>query len=293
MAELLQLRLYNTGFCISRETHAYRNGRRRKVALPVYAALMKHPDHGYILFDTGLATHYLDATQRFPARIMRWALPVDFGGSRHLLDQFALDGISVGDIRYGIASHLHNDHVAGMADFPDTQWYMRKTALAYMQGKNAFQLTLKGYIKSLVPAQPALPYKFIEQLPSGKAIAPFDVSWDFFGDGSINLVSLEGHARGQVGALLRLRGGRQVLLCADAIYLHQSAETGVGPDAIGRRVYDNQQAARHTLAQIHRFYQLNPDIPVLPAHCGRVAQLYPAYFKEMPVHLQYPVAGIV
>jgi len=290
---LHSLRLYNTGFCFQREFLLAGGGRMVTVAIPVYVAVLQHPTAGTILFDTGYAGHYFDATQHFPFRMMSTILPVAIKAKWTIAAQLAASGIAPAEVQWIMLSHLHNDHVAGLKDFPSAKIVCKRSG--YYDGMlrlSDFNQARKGFLPALLPDDFEARSTFIEDLPAMTEVPPFGPCVDFLGDGSILFIPLEGHCRGQIGALLTMADGRQVLLAADACYLSRSLRTGKGPPWITQLAADDPKAAQLTLDRLRQFGEAHPEVPVIPSHCGEAAYLYPEWFVEKPVYEGRPVAGV-
>src|SRR3954452_5923094 len=85
---------------------------RRRVA--VIAAVIEHPKHGPILFETGCAQN---AKEEWPAPAYD-AFPLNVYEERHHLDK-ALEaaGYGIDDINAIVIGHLHLDHAGGLEHF--------------------------------------------------------------------------------------------------------------------------------------------------------------------------------
>jgi hypothetical protein len=55
------------GHCISKESMMFKGASSNKVKIPVLVALIEHPVHGKILFDTGYSERFYKATSKWPA----------------------------------------------------------------------------------------------------------------------------------------------------------------------------------------------------------------------------------
>ena len=102
------------------------------------------------------------------------------------------EGIGTEKINYIILSHLHPDHIGGAEFFPDAQIIITD---------EYFQEYKKSSFKSLIFKE-ILPENFEERLEiirinSYAPEFPYIRSYDLFGDGSLLLSSMGGHAEGQ------------------------------------------------------------------------------------------------
>src|SRR5258708_26959100 len=117
-SKAVKIHLLKVGSCRHLEFLAIRGGRFATVTLPALSALIIHPDAGPILFDTGDADHFRDATNRFPERLYRLATPMQLPAPQRLDQQLKSHGLRLTDIRHCIVSHFHGDHIAGLRDLP-------------------------------------------------------------------------------------------------------------------------------------------------------------------------------
>ena len=65
----VDLTLFDVGQCRHCERVTLAGGRWGKVTFPSMVALIVHPTEGAILYDTGYAPHFMDATAGFPERL--------------------------------------------------------------------------------------------------------------------------------------------------------------------------------------------------------------------------------
>ena len=61
-----KLKLYECGYCTHPEKVVLPNGSLKRLKFPATVALLQHPTRGYILFDTGYAARFFQATKKFP-----------------------------------------------------------------------------------------------------------------------------------------------------------------------------------------------------------------------------------
>jgi glyoxylase-like metal-dependent hydrolase (beta-lactamase superfamily II) len=112
------LHLFQVGSCRQLERVTLRGGRWRIIEFPALVALILHPAHGPILYDTGYADHFTAATRPFPERLYRWLTPVRLPAEERLGAQLGRFGLRLTDVERVLISHLHADHVAGLRDLP-------------------------------------------------------------------------------------------------------------------------------------------------------------------------------
>jgi glyoxylase-like metal-dependent hydrolase (beta-lactamase superfamily II) len=174
-------------------------------------------------------------------------------------------GVRPGDVGHVIVSHFHIDHIAGLRDFPAATIVADADAIDSVIGLDGFAALRRGFAPALLPAdfaRRALPITRFD----GPPVAPFGPSHDLFGDGSLLLLRLPGHARGQLGLLLRTARG-PALLAADGAWLSRSYRERRGPGRGGYMIADDPRALDETLAKLHAFALANPATTIIPTHC--------------------------
>ena len=105
-------------------------------------------------------------------------------------------------------------------------------------------------------------------------MGPLDRAHDLFGDGSLRLFDLSGHASGQMGALVQTGEHERKLLVADAAFTSESVRHGTPPHSLTYLFTDSRRELLRTLQRLQAFHQLYPDIEIIPTHCPEVAERY-------------------
>jgi glyoxylase-like metal-dependent hydrolase (beta-lactamase superfamily II) len=265
---MLKLEIFDTGHCVVPTGQVLRGAGREPMECHALVALIEHPAYGLTLFDTGYAQRMLDATERWPYRLYRLTTPLRLSPELEIARQLAERGIDPASIRRVIISHFHADHVAGLRDFPTAAIVASQAALADLPGRRGFSALGRGYLPELLPpdlrrrAQPLAPFK-------GPPLPHLGPTHDFFGDGSLLLVGMPGHARGQMGALLQTDEG-PVLLAADGAWTSRSIRERHPPSRMSYLITDDPRAMLATLDNLHAFSLARPDVRILPTHCPEV-----------------------
>ncbi len=264
---MMKMWLLNTGYCTVSEHHIMRGSPKRLVRAHALAMLLEHPREGLILFDTGYAPRILEAFNVFPYNIYGRLTPTVTRDDWSVVSHLNVLGYVAKDIRYAILSHLHADHIAGLKDFP--------SATVIMSKKASRLLSLKGFAAL---KQGFLPMLFWQnsrvQTLDHFTDEPLDnlgQTFDLFKDGSMRLIELPGHARGQIGAVIQTPQGR-VLLAADGAWTSQAFRENRPPHFLPLRLaFDNVAETLETLKNLHMFHQRYPEIKIIPTHCPEIA----------------------
>ena len=261
----LHIFFLDTGYCLAWENHLLQHGQHRRIACHALVALLQHPTHGWLLWDTGYAPRMLDATRQFPFSLYGRATPLRLDPELSVVHQLTRWNLQPSDINYVILSHFHADHLAGLLDFPHATLIATRSAyegVASLQGIRALR---RAFIPALMPSD------FIQRarlLPSfsGPALPGLGATYDVFEDGSLLLVALPGHARGQLGMLAHTTRGR-ILLAADGCWLRRSITEQRPPARITNLFTDDPAAIRSTIVNLHTFSQAEADTIIIPTHC--------------------------
>ncbi|AGT08275.1 MBL fold metallo-hydrolase [Paracoccus aminophilus] len=268
---LPELFLLQIGHCRAPEILSRRKGRLRPVDFPAGAALILHPRHGAILFDTGYGRAFFEATAGFPERLYRWMTPATLPEAARLPQQLARFGIDTPDLV--ILSHLHADHVAGYFDLT--------TAPTVLTSREAFEaLDRGGRLATLKAGCPeplrqrlkALRPSFIENcappdlIPEG--FADFAGLRDIFGDGSVLAVPLPGHGIGQFGLFLPETSTGPQFLIADAAWSLRALRENAPPPNMSVMSLGNKGNYLKTFLNLRMLSCVRSDIRLLPSHCA-------------------------
>lgn len=265
----LEWRLYEAGYCTHPERATRQGAPARSCEFPALVALLRHPQHGWILFDTGYSEHFLQATHAFPERLYRMVTPVHLSPQDALAAQLRRDGIAPDDIAWIAVSHLHGDHIGGLADFPRAKVACAREAWDDLQARSRLGALRIGLLPALLAQWNATPPQWFEDRPTvdlPPAFDSFPCGVDLFGDGSLLLVPLPGHAAGHFGALFD-DGHGPVFLVADASWSSQAIRDNTPPPALVTAWLGSTAVYRDTLARLHRLQRTAPHVRIVPSHC--------------------------
>lgn len=255
----------DTGYCDAHEHHLLRGGARRSIACHSIVALLHHPQRGWLLWDAGYAPRMLAATQRWPFSLYRRATPLHLRPEQAAVAQLARFGLTPDDIQQVIISHLHADHIAGLHDFPRAAFVVTQAAYGSVAGLSGWRALRRAFIPALLPVDFATRATLLPAF-SGAALPGLGPTHDLFGDGTLRLVALPGHAQGQIGLLAETTGG-QLLFAADGCWHSRAIRELRPPHPLTYLFVDQPGAVRTTIERLHAFALACPDVRIVPSHC--------------------------
>ncbi len=274
-----KVHFFSAGCCAQRESLALAGGSWKTINFPSIVAAIEHSRVGVVLFDTGYAPRIKEATRRFPERLYEMATPVAVTAQETAAARLQTMGIRKDDVRMLVFSHFHADHWGGAADFGKATCVFARGGYERLRHLSRLRGVCAGFLPALLP--PDLESRS-RMLTEEELLAPgdldrrtsdwfdFDVGHDLFGDQSMMLFALPGHAAGQLGALVREDSGKTYFLIGDACWLEASYRQNVPPPgALVRLLFDSAKEYMGTLRRIHEFSSAHPEVVIVPSHCAR------------------------
>ncbi|MEA9787873.1 MBL fold metallo-hydrolase [Xanthomonas campestris pv. raphani] len=270
MATRVSVELLRIGHCRHCERMVRADGHWHAVEFPALSVLIRHPQRGALLYDTGYAEHFFRATDPFPERLYRWTTPVTLPAQERLQAQLARRDLALDDIGWCLISHFHADHVAGLRDLPTARFVCLHADYAQLRAASRLGGLQRALLPQLLPDDFAQRVQFAEQAPQralGGAWKGLGVGYDLFADGSVMAVALPGHVPGQMGLWLRDQHDREVLLCADAVWSSATFASLAWPAWPTRLLMHDWSAFQRTVRVLHNLVQAHPELAILPSHC--------------------------
>ncbi len=267
-------RLFASGYCTAHDWIVDPKNGRGKARFYAVWLLIEHPRHGLYVFDTGYATRFLEATRHFPDKFYGWATPAFIKNEETALAQLAQAGIKPSDLSGMIISHFHADHVAGMLDFPKIPVICHAAAMEQVLSVKGFGAVRHGILKALIPSDLRERARVITEgsVVSEKALMrnpdePSSLQFqDLFGDGSVELAYLPGHARGQLGIRIHT-ADHTVFFATDAAWRKSTWEAGILPNPTVKLFFDDWAAYKATYLALLNYLQTFPTHRLLFTHC--------------------------
>jgi glyoxylase-like metal-dependent hydrolase (beta-lactamase superfamily II) len=237
---------------------------------PINAYVIEHRD-GLVLFDTGQDRASVTDPGYFPGgitgalygRLARF----EISPAETLSAGLGQLGYAAGDVTTAVLSHLHQDHIGGLAELDhadivvsQAEWDTLSSPLPAMRGLMRNHIDLPGLRWHRITAEPA----------GDPGLVPFRSGHDLSGDGSLVLLPTPGHTPGSMSLLVRRPALPPLMMVGDVTYDADLLEAGHVPGVGSRR------RLRETTAMINTLRQRNPGLVILPAHdpgaASRLAQ---------------------
>jgi glyoxylase-like metal-dependent hydrolase (beta-lactamase superfamily II) len=242
-------KIYRVGYCVGRGALADRTLPWKKVRFYTRCFLLEHPTKGLVLIDTGYGKDLIELTKKGIYSLYSALLPVTYCHKDSIVVQLAKDGISLKDLSYLILTHFHPDHIGALPEFTKVPWIYRSNSLSILMSFSKIRGLKHGFIRPLVSSIPKgsiaiTENDFTEKWNSFSSI-------DLFGDSSLHLIDLPGHALGQMGIATQ-----DAFFVADAIWAADAL-----PHPLSFLLQENFKAYRKTFESVQ-----NISIEIFPTH---------------------------
>lgn len=239
---------------------------RSWIEVPINAYLLEHRD-GLVLFDTGMSPAIVSDPSYIPSSIGRFFLNRVFrlhiGPEDSLSHRLRALGFDPADIRTVVISHLHFDHVGGIAEVAQAELLVAREEWRQLSGPYPERdWILREHIE-LADAK----WRPIDFGPSDDPLVElFGGGHDVMSDGSMVLLPTPGHTPGSLSMLVRSDAFPPLLLVGDLTYevdlLMNDRVPGLG----------DAKQLRASFAKVRALKQRLPELVILPAHDPAAAE---------------------
>ncbi len=233
---------------------------RSWIEVPINVYVLDHRD-GLVLFDAGLNPaigtdpNYISSpVGRF---FMRRLFRLQIEPEDTLTNKLNGLGYAAHDVRKVVVSHLHFDHVGGIAEVCQAELLVSGDEWRQLSGPHPERdFILREHIEL-----PGAKWRQIDFTPTDDPLlAPFGGSFDLMGDSTMTLLATPGHTPGSLSMLVRSAGFPPLLLVGDLTYevdmLMKDQVPGTG----------DKTQLRSSFAKVRALKNQLPDLVILPAH---------------------------
>ncbi len=233
---------------------------RSWVPLPLQCFLIEHRD-GLVLFDTGIDPAIMSDKGYIKQAIGRFLLPRIFRFKVAATDRIdhvlAKEGVTASDIRMAVISHLHFDHVGGIAQIPRASLLVSAREWSILSEPHPeYEWILREHIEI-----PSAKWRQISFGPTDDPLFEgFDGVDDVAGDGSMILLPTPGHTRGSMSMLIRQEGWDPILLVGDLTYETSLLEQDIVPGT------GDRDALLASFAKVRRLKERLPGLAIVASH---------------------------
>lgn len=283
---ILRASVLSTGTVRIRPEHASRTNaplpwwlltsRRWTEPLPINVYVIEH-SAGLVLFDTGQDRRSVTDPSYFPPGLLGWTFgrlaTFSIGSDETLPQLLRAAGYDPDRVTHLVISHLHQDHIGGIGDFPQAQVLV---SVAEWQEHARPGAVLNGYLGRHIDL-PGTRWHHVDfTAADGVAVGGFDRTVDLFGDGSLLLIPTPGHTPGSLSLLMQRPAHPPVLMVGDLTYdaahFDQDHVPGVGKRSVLRETTDRVNHLREEL----------PHLVIAAAHDPSAADAFRSAMAETP-----------
>jgi len=240
---------------------------RSWIELPINVVI-KHRD-GLVLFDTGLDPaivsdpNYVDSAigRFFMRRVFRLTIGPDDTVAKNL-DRLNL---RVEDVNTVVFSHLHFDHIGGIADVLNADFLVSRDEWQQLSEPNPERdYFFRTHIQ--LPGAKWRPIDFTAT--EDPLLEPFGGCYDVMGDGTLMLLPTPGHTVGSLSMLVRSDDRPPLLLIGDLSYAVELLMRDQLPG-----IYADKSQLQASFAKVRDLKAQLPELVILGSHDPAAADL--------------------
>ena len=261
----VEFELKSAGYCEARQSHALRGVPNKIMKFFATYAHIEHPVHGHMLFDTGYTRRFYEGTLRLPLKIYARVTKVFITEEEEAKNAMLKKGVAPESIKYIIVSHFHADHIGGLRDFPNATFICSQKGFDDVKNKTGIAALRRGFVPTLLPEDFENRVQFVSFENTNRSEYGLGKVVDLFGDESLLICSLDGHAKGQIGVLLQAE--KKILLISDAAWLTRNYKELHLPSPVVRFFFHSWRDYKESLYRVHAYHKMHPETEIIPCHC--------------------------
>ncbi len=264
MSSIESVQLFAAGSCWQKEAFSIRGGEWKDIEFPAMCAVFRHPEVGWVLYDTGYDPDICFPGRGIATRLYARVMKVNVSTATSVVSRLRELGIEVEEIKWVVLSHFHPDHIGGSRFFPNARFLCSRKGY----GDASTRSRRLGFERELLPDDFESRCEFLEDraVVSCASLESFGSVYDVFGDGSVLSVLIDGHAPRQVACLVRGKE-QSCFLVADAAWSRRAICEERPPHGATRLIQDDWRRLLKNLSLLSKLSKENPSWKMVPSHC--------------------------
>jgi glyoxylase-like metal-dependent hydrolase (beta-lactamase superfamily II) len=213
--------------------------------------------------------------RRWPWRLLNYLIPVPRGQEFERQNYLSSHSLQPDNLGLIFLSHFHADHIGGAKQFARSRFVYRRDSYTRLNSLRKIQQLSQGFVPGLLPddfVERGLPIEEQVFQTTDARFAPIR-SHDYFGDGSLILLDLPGHALGHTGYLI-CTAHRQFLYVADAYWNRDVFRQQIILPIPSRYTIHDWSAYNATLSNL-RTVSARLGLETIACHCPKTQELIP------------------
>lgn len=267
MMTKVKFKLESAGYCEAKQSHVLRGTSSKTIKFYATYGHIEHPIYGHILFDSGYTKRFYEVTKKLPFKLYAKLTKVFVTEKEEAINKLKKKGVDSSDIKYIIVSHFHADHIGGLKDFPKAKFICSEDAYNDIRNKKGVLALKKGFIPALMPEDFLARTQLISFKNKTKKIEGLGNVIDLFDDESILICQLDGHAKGQIGAIINAE--KKTFLISDAAWLIENYTNLHLPSHSVRLFFNSWRDFKDSLQRVHLYSKAYPETIIIPCHCEK------------------------
>jgi glyoxylase-like metal-dependent hydrolase (beta-lactamase superfamily II) len=249
----------NSAFVDVPERLVLKNGGWHKIRLKVRYGIVRHPEAGIILIDTGYGPRVKYGPRCMALRLYNSILGltlVEDGQPEAALRQF---GATLQDVRVVVDTHFHADHISALDLFPHAQIYTSLSAFQRIKARSRLRNLRHGVFTELLPASFAERVIDVDTLARLEAPLGLGDGADLLGDGSLLAIDLPGHGEGHFGVCFP-KLHPPLLYAVDVQWIASAMLESRGSGFPASLVATDSQAQASSIRRVAAFRDMGGDV---------------------------------
>lgn len=234
-------------------------GRWRTLRLKVRYGILRHPEAGLVLIDTGYGPRVTKGPRSPALRLYAAVLGPELLAEGQPEAALQRLGATPEEVRAIVVTHFHADHVAALGLFPQARIFAQGSVLARIMARSGWRNLRHGVFTELLPAGLAARITDIGALPRRAAPLGLGAGHDILGDASLLAIDLPGHAEGHFGLCFTTLAV-PLLYAVDVQWLAAALGESQAPGFPATLVADDQDGLAASTRRVAAFREAGGDV---------------------------------